>query len=199
MKSLYHQESSLQALNVSPTMYHLTTADPRAHVVVPDPLDEQPLYYGSLVNNPGLYHSANQRYSGSGPILLGSSPVASHAASTPSPCVGARTAVSKLDEGPQVGDSYEACFVSRHQSFVQTALPLGKSPPSRYIQGPVQGKAGGRVESLTMRTHEEGAPERVTVKQENLRYAYLEDGECSYCIMSFFTKLRFILTFCVYK
>ncbi|KAL3058281.1 hypothetical protein OYC64_010455 [Pagothenia borchgrevinki] len=178
MKSLYHQleqESSLQALNVSPTMYHLTTADPRAHVVVPDPLDEQPLYYGSLVNNPGLYHSANQRYSGSGPILLGSSPVASHAASTPSPCVGARTAVGKLDEGPQVGDSYEACFVSRHQSFVQTALPLGKSPPSRYIQGPVQGKAGGRVESLTMRNHEEGAPERVTVKQENLRYAYLED------------------------
>ncbi|KAK5872136.1 hypothetical protein PBY51_012863 [Eleginops maclovinus] len=182
MKSLYHQlehESSLQALNVSPTMYHLTAADPRAHVVIPDPLDEQPLYYqsraGSFINNPGLYHPANQRYSGSGTTLLGSSPVASHAASNPSPCVGARTAVGKLGEGPQVGDSYEACFVSRHQNFVQTVLPLGKSPPSRYIQGPVQGKAGGRVESLTMRNHEEGAPERVTVKQENLRYAYLED------------------------
>lgn len=189
MKSLYHhleQDSNLQALNVSPTMYHLTTVDPRAHVLIPDPLDDQPVYYQSrantLINNPVLYHAPNQRYSNCGPALRGGSPMASHAASIPSQCVSARTPVGKLGEGPQVGDSFEACLVSRHQSFVQTALPLGKSPPSRYIQGQAQGKAGSRVEPQTQIVsgggiHEEQAPERVTVKQENLHYAYLQDGE----------------------
>ncbi|XP_029286549.1 nuclear factor of activated T-cells, cytoplasmic 2 [Cottoperca gobio] len=185
MKSLYHhleQESNLQALNVSPTMLHLTTVDPRAHVLIPDPLDDQPVYYqsraGTQINNPGMYHPANQRYSSCGTALHGGSPMASHAASTPSHCVSARTPVGKQDEGPQVGDSFEACLVSRHQSFVQTALPLGKSPPSRYFQGQAQGKAGGRVEPQIFSgrgNHEERAPERVTVKQENIRYAYLED------------------------
>ncbi|XP_049894214.1 nuclear factor of activated T-cells, cytoplasmic 2-like [Epinephelus moara] len=179
MKSLYHhleQESNLQALNVSPTMYHLTTVDPRAHMLIPDPLDDQPVYYqsraGTMINNPVLYHAANPCYTN----LLGGS----HAASTPSQCVSARTPVGKLGESPQVGDSYEACLVSRHQGFVQTALPLGKSPPSRYIQGQAQGKVVGRVEPMTQigsgrGNHEERAPERVMVKQENLRYAYLED------------------------
>ncbi|XP_070758883.1 nuclear factor of activated T-cells, cytoplasmic 2 [Enoplosus armatus] len=188
MKSLYHhleQDSNLQALNVSPTLYHLTTVDPRAHVLTPDPLDDQPIYYqsraGTLINSPMLYHTANQHYSNCGTALLGGSPMASHPASTPSQCVSARTPVAKLGEGPQVGDSFEACVMSRH---VQTALPLGKSPPSRYIQGQAQGKSGSRVEPggqpLThigsgRGNHEERAPERVTVKQENLRYAYLED------------------------
>ncbi|XP_074497353.1 nuclear factor of activated T-cells, cytoplasmic 2 [Sebastes fasciatus] len=187
MKSLYHhleQEGNLQALNVSPSMYHLTTVDPRSHVLIPDPLDDQPVYYqaraSTLINNPMLYHAANQRYSNCGTALLGGSPMTSHPISTPSQCVSARTPVGKLGEGPQGGDSYKACLVSRHQDFVQTALPLGKSPPSRYIQGEAQGKAGSRVEPLTQISsgrgnHEERAPERVTVKQENLRYAYLED------------------------
>ncbi|XP_042360980.1 nuclear factor of activated T-cells, cytoplasmic 2-like [Plectropomus leopardus] len=187
MKSLYHhleQESNLQALNVSPSMYHLNTVDPRAHVLLPDSLDDQPVYYqsraGTLINNPVLYHTANQRYSNCGATLLGGSLIASHAASTPGQCVSARTPVGKLGEGPQIADSFEACLGSRHQSFVQTALPLGKSPPSRYIQGQVQGKARGRVEPVTQIScgrgnHEERAPERVTVKQENLRYACLED------------------------
>lgn len=194
MKSLYHhleQESNLQALSVSPTMYHLTTVDPRAHVLIPDPLDDQPVYYqsraGTLINNPVLYHTADQRYSNCGATLLGGSQMASHPASTPSQCVSARTPVGKVGECPQVGDSFEACLMSRHQSFVQTALPLGKSPPSRFIQGDVQGKAVSRVEPLTQISsgrgnHEEQATEKVTVKQENLRYAYLEDGEyfCSF-------------------
>ncbi|XP_031157885.1 nuclear factor of activated T-cells, cytoplasmic 2 isoform X1 [Sander lucioperca] len=187
MKSLYHhleQESNLQALSVSPTMYHLTTVDPRAHVLIPDPLDDQPVYYqsraGTLINNPVLYHTADQRYSNCGATLLGGSQMASHPASTPSQCVSARTPVGKVGECPQVGDSFEACLMSRHQSFVQTALPLGKSPPSRFIQGDVQGKAVSRVEPLTQISsgrgnHEEQATEKVTVKQENLRYAYLED------------------------
>ncbi|XP_059186305.1 nuclear factor of activated T-cells, cytoplasmic 2-like [Centropristis striata] len=187
MKSLYHhleQESNLQALNVSPAMYHLTTVDPRAHVLIPDTLDDQPVYYQSraspLINNPLLYHTANQHYSNCGPALLGGSPMAPHPASAPIQCVSARTPAAKLGEGPQVGDAYEACLPSRHQGFVQTALPLGKSPTSRYIQGQAQGTVGNRVEPLTQigsarGNHEEQAPERVSVKQESLRYAYLED------------------------
>ncbi|KAI3369860.1 hypothetical protein L3Q82_024672 [Scortum barcoo] len=183
MKSLYHhleQDSNLQALNVSPALYHLTTVDPRAtRVLPPDPLNNQPVYYHSRAN-PMLYHTANQHYSNCGTALLSGSQMVSHHASVP------RAVVGRLGEGPQVGDSFEACLMSRQQSFVQTALPLGKSPPSRYIQGQAQVRAGGRAEpgGLTLTqigsgrgNHEERAPERVTVKQENLRYAYLEDGE----------------------
>lgn len=190
MKSLYHpleQDKHLQALNVSSTLY-LTTVDPRAHVLTPDPLDDQRVYYqprtGTLINNPVLYHAANQRYTNCSTTLLGASPVASHPASTPSQC--ARNPVAMLGEDPQGGGSLEACFMSRNQGFVQTALPLGKSPPSRYIQGQAPGRAGSHMEPegqhLTQMgsargNHEERAPERVTVKQENLSYAYLEDGE----------------------
>lgn len=191
IKSLYHhleQESNLQALNISPALYHLTTADPRVHVLTPDPLDDQPVYYqsraGALINSPMLYHTANQHYSNCGTAHYGGSPMVSHPASTPSQCVSAGVPLAKLVEGP-----HEPCLMLRHESFVQTALPLGKSPPSRYIHGTAQGKAGSRVEPDGQRltqisagrgNHEERAPESVTVKQESLRYAYLEDGEY-YC------------------
>lgn len=184
MKSLYHhleQDNNPQALNVSSTLYHLTTVDPRACMLTPDPLDDQSVYYQSrantLINSPMLYHTANQRYSSCGTTILGGSPMASHPASTP--IVSARTPVGKVSEGPQVGDSFEACLMSRHQNFMQTTLPLGKSPPSRYIQGQPQVKTGCRAEP-GRGNHEDRAPERVTVKQENLSYAYLEDGEYYY-------------------
>lgn len=193
MKSLYHhleQDSNLQAVNVSPQLYHLANVDHRAHVSTPDRLDDQPVYYQSraptLINSPMLYHTANQRYSNCSTAFLSSCSMASHPAnaSTSSPCVSARTPVGKLDEGPQIGDSFEACLVTRHQGFVQAALPLGKSPPSRYIQGQAQGKSGCQVEpgsqhltQIGRGNHDGQAPERVTVKQENLSYTYLEDGE----------------------
>ncbi|KAK2915315.1 nuclear factor of activated T-cells, cytoplasmic 2-like [Channa argus] len=181
LKSLYHhleQDNNFEALNVSPALYHLTTVDPRACMLTPDRLDDQPLYYQSrasnLINSPIMYHTADQHYSNRGSALLGGSPLASHPISTPSQCVSARTPVGKVSEGPQVVDSFEACLASRHQSFVQTSLPLGKSPPSRYIQSQAQAKAGCRVEPCRG-NHEEPTTERVTVKQENLSYAYLED------------------------
>ncbi|KAK2861825.1 hypothetical protein Q5P01_001358 [Channa striata] len=168
LKSVYHQEqdNNLQTLNVSPTLYHLATVDPRACMLTSD--HDQPLYYQTrtasndprqLINSPMMYHT---------------SPLASHPVSTPSQCVSARTPVGKVSEGPQVADSFEACLVSRHQSFVQTPLPLGRSPPSGYIQVQAQAKAGSRVEPCRG-NHEEQTTERVTVKQENLSYAYLED------------------------
>ncbi|XP_044206090.1 nuclear factor of activated T-cells, cytoplasmic 2-like [Thunnus albacares] len=191
MKSLYHhleQDSNLQALNVSPTLYHLANVDQRAHVSTPDPLDDQPVYYqpraSTLTNSPMVYHTANQRYSNCSTTFLCGSPMASHPtnASTSSPRVGARAPVGKLDDGLQIGDSFEACLVTRHQGFVQAALPLGKSPPSRYIQGQAQGKGGCRVETgsqhltqIGRSNHDDRAPEKVTVKQENLSYTYLED------------------------
>lgn len=183
MKSLYHHlehDNNLQAYNVSPSLYHLTTVDPRDCMLTSGQLDGQPVYCqskdGTLINSPVLYHNANQPYSNTATTLLGWSPKCSHQVSNPSQCISARNPVGKLGEGPQVGDSFEARLVSRPQSFVQTSLPLGKSPPSRYIQDQAQVKAGCRVEP-SRGNHEQRTPERVTVKQENLSYAYLEDGE----------------------
>ncbi|AWP02483.1 putative nuclear factor of activated T-cells cytoplasmic 2-like [Scophthalmus maximus] len=177
VKSRYHhqeQDNNLEAVNVSPTMYHLATVGPRVHVLTPDPLDDQSAYYqsrsGSLLNSAMLYHTANQHYSSCGATPLGSSPMASHSASTPSQCVGTRSPAGKPIEGPQVGDTFEACLTSRQQ----TTLPLGKSPPSRYIHAQAQAKAGCRADAGGG-NHEDWPPERVTVKQENLSYAYLED------------------------
>nr|XP_040059650.1 nuclear factor of activated T-cells, cytoplasmic 2-like isoform X2 [Gasterosteus aculeatus aculeatus] len=180
MKSLCHhleQESNLHSLNVCPTMYHLASVDPRSHVLIPDPLDDQPVYYQSsastLINNPALYHTANQRYSNWGTSPHGS-PMASYPTPTPSPCVSVRTPVGKLGAGPQVGDSPKACVASRYQNY------MGKSPSSRYPQGQAQVKSGSRAEPLNQTgsgigNYEERAPERVPVKRENLRCAYLED------------------------
>lgn len=173
MKSLYHhleQDNSLQAFSVSPSLHHLSTVDPRACLLTTDPLDEQSVYYPPKAASV-LYHTESQRYSGSGAALLGGSPKVFHPASSPNQCGSARTPVGKLSEGPQVSDSFEACLGSRHQSFAQTSLPLGRSPPSRYIHGQGQVKVGCRGEP-GRGNHEE----RVTVKQENLSYAYLEDG-----------------------
>ncbi|CAJ1050295.1 nuclear factor of activated T-cells%2C cytoplasmic 2 [Xyrichtys novacula] len=183
MKSLYHPleyETNQQALSVSPSLYHLTTVDPRAHMLIPDPLDDHPVYYQSrtstLINSPMVYQTANQCYSNC------ASSMASHSAPIPSQCGGARAPMGKLGEYPLVGDTYEASLVSRHQSLVQPVLPLGKSPPTRYAPGQAHMKAVSRVEAggLTLTqisssrvNHEEQAPERITIKQE----INLEDGE----------------------
>ncbi|XP_060899330.1 nuclear factor of activated T-cells, cytoplasmic 2 [Labrus mixtus] len=174
MKSHYHpleQERNLQALNVSPTLYHLTTVDPRAHVLIPDPLDNQPVYYQSrastLLNIPMVYQTANQQHINCGFQMD------SHSAPE-----------EKLEENPLVVESLEACLVSRHESTVQKVLSLGKSPPSRFVQGQSQVRAGIQVEpdgqtltqiSSNRGNHDDQAPERVTIKQEINRYAYLED------------------------
>ncbi|XP_026163296.1 nuclear factor of activated T-cells, cytoplasmic 2 [Mastacembelus armatus] len=174
----YSYSESLQALNAPPTLYHLTTVDPRACMLTPEPLDNQPVYYQSrnstLINSPLLYHTVNQHYSNCGTALLSGSPKASHSAPSPSQCISVRNPVSKLNDSPQVGEQFEASLVSTHKSFMQTVLPLGKSSPSRYIQSQAQGKAGCRIEP-GRENNEERVPERVTVKQENLNYAYLED------------------------
>ncbi|MEQ2213439.1 hypothetical protein XENOCAPTIV_015060, partial [Xenoophorus captivus] len=149
---------------------------PRSHTLPPDSLDE-PAYYqsrtGNLLNNPVMYHTANQLYSNCSANML------SYPVSAPSPCVSVRTPMAKLAEGPQVGDSFEACLVSRHQGFVP---PLGKSPPSRYVQV----KTGSQIQPFgqpltqigsAKENHDDKAPEKITIKQENLSYAYLEDGE----------------------
>ena len=181
MKPFYHhleQDVNPQALNVSSTMYHLTTVDPHAQILTPDSLEE-PAYYqsraGTLINSPMMYHAPNQHYSSCSPTLL------SHLASTPGPCVNARSPAARQANGPQAADSFEACLVSRHQGFAQTSLPLGKSPPSRYIKGKAGScmEPGGQPPSQIRSArgnHDEKPAERIMVKQENINYAYLEDG-----------------------
>ncbi|XP_038149093.1 nuclear factor of activated T-cells, cytoplasmic 2-like [Cyprinodon tularosa] len=178
MKSYYHhleQDSHPPTLNVSSTLYHLSTVDPRGHMLPPDSLDESAYYQSRAGNqvhhNSVMYHTANQFYSNCSTSLM------PHPVPAPSQCVSVRSPMPKLSDGPQVGDSFEACLVSRHQGFV---TPLGKSPPSRYVQV----KAGTPIppvgQSLTRIGSAKGnydnkASEKTTIKQENLSYAYLED------------------------
>uniref|UniRef100_A0A3Q2T919 Nuclear factor of activated T-cells, cytoplasmic 2-like n=1 Tax=Fundulus heteroclitus TaxID=8078 RepID=A0A3Q2T919_FUNHE len=177
MKSFYHhleQDIHPPTLNVSSTLYHLGTVDPRGHMPPTDSLDEAAYYQpraGNQISNPVMYHAANQPYGNCGAGLL------PHHASAPSQCLSARTPMAKLSEGPQVGDSFEACLVSRHQGFMP---PLGKSPPSRYVQmmsgSQVQpvGQSLAQIGSAKG-NHDGKAPEKITIKQENVTYPSLED------------------------
>lgn len=182
MKSLYHhleQESHFQDLNISPALCHRTTVEPRVQV-----LDD---YYqsraGTLINSPMLYPAANQHYNKCCTSLFGGSSIASHPASTPSQGVITAGQMVKVVEGPQ-----DPCLMSRHENFVQNMLPLGKSPPSRYIYAQAQRKPSSQVaqggqqvshNSSCSGNQEDRTLEKVTVKQESLHYAYLEDGEYS--------------------
>ncbi|XP_029948536.1 nuclear factor of activated T-cells, cytoplasmic 2-like [Salarias fasciatus] len=187
IKSLYehHSQDNFEALNVSP--YHLTAVDPRAHAISSASLDEQLVYYqsraGTLINSPVLYHSPNQRYNNCSTSHLDGPPIGSHT-STFGQCVSAKMPLAEPGKGPEVEDSFDTYLVSRHLGYVQTVHPLGKSPPSRCIQGQSQGKTEGQAEqsgrplnqiSSARGLHEKHPPERITVKQENLSYAYLED------------------------
>ncbi|XP_068598927.1 nuclear factor of activated T-cells, cytoplasmic 2-like [Brachionichthys hirsutus] len=180
-------DGNCQALNISPTLYHLNTVDPRACLVTPDPLNDHPVCYrsttGTLTNSSMFCYSGNQHYSNRGATLFCSSPMATHLVSTPSQCDSARAPVAKLVEGPDVGGSFEDCMMSKLQSLEQKALLLRKSPPIRSIPGQAQGKAGIQVEQASQcpsqieassRNHD-GAPAKVTVKEESLHYSYLED------------------------
>lgn len=187
MKPVYqhHSPDNFDTLNAS--SYHLTTMDPRAHAIGSDPLDEELVYYqsraGALINSPVLYHSPNQRYNNCSTSLLGGSPIGSHA-STLGQCMSAMMPLAKLSKSPEIEDSFDTYLVSRHLGYMQTVLPLGKSPPSRCIQGQPQGKTESQAEQSGRPLnqsgsdrgfHEKHSPERITVKQENLSYAYLED------------------------
>lgn len=175
MNSFYRhleRDSDPHALSVSPTLYHLGSADPRAHGITPPSLDDQAVYYqsraSSLINSPALFHSPNQRHGNSGASLLSGALMVSHLSSASASTV----------------DSFEAGLVPRQQGYVQATLPLGKSPPSRYNQGQTPGKPGCRadpgVQPLTQKVSAVSGrvdliPERVTIKQENLHHTYLED------------------------
>ena len=67
---------------------------------------------------------------------------------------------------------------------MQTAGPLGKSPPSRYIvqdqgTGSLLTRVGIGSQQVTQKADRHGDlnPDKVTIKQENLNHAYLEDGK----------------------
>lgn len=175
MKSFYHHLEQDINHPTSSTLCHLDPrVDPRGHMLPPDSFDE-PVYYqpraDSLMSNQVMYHTANQYYSNC------STNLPSHPVSAPSQGVSARSPMAKLGEAPQVADSFEACLVSRCHGFV---TPLGKSPPSRYVQV----KAGSQIQPVgqplpqigsAKGNHDDKAPEKITIKQENLSYAYLED------------------------
>lgn len=181
MKSLYQhldQDSICRALNVSPTLYQQTNVDPRVHVFTPDALNDQPVYYqskgGALIGGPMLY-------SNSGSTLFSGSPITLHPSSNFSQCIGTTVPMARLVEAPQ-----DPCLVSRYEGFIQKGTPLGMSSPMRYIHDQAQGRSGSELDLSSQRmiqtshygeNQEERTSEKVTIKQESLRYAYLEDGK----------------------
>lgn len=178
MKSLYQHldlDSNCGAFNISPALYHRTTVDPR--VLTPDVLDDQQIYYqsrgGTLISSTMLFHSANQHYSNSSTTLFRGSPITLHPSSTFSQCVGTTVPMDKL-----VDDLQDPCLVSRFES--------GKSPPMRYIHDEAEGSPGRELDLGSQHStqnshygenHEESISEKITIKQESLHYAYLEDGK----------------------
>ena len=174
MKSLYpklEQDVNPQAFNISPTLYHLTSVDPRVN------MDKQPICYQStLVSSPIVYHTANQHYSNCGTNLFGSSQMATNPTSASSQCASAGVPMTKLIESP-----HNPCSIQEHENSVQ------KSPPSRYIHDHPRGNrvvpSGQCLTQISScrGNQEERTPDKVKVKQESLRHAYLEDGEY-YCL-----------------
>lgn len=181
MKSLYQhldQDSNCRALNVSPTLYQRTTVEPRVHVCTPDMLDNQPLCYPSTG---GALIGGSMLYSNSGSTLFSGSPITLHASSNFSQCIGTTVPMARLVEGPQ--DPY---LVSKFDGFIQKGTQLGKSPPMRYIHDQSQGRSESELDLSAQRVSqtshygenkEERNSEKAPVKQESLRYAYLEDGK----------------------
>lgn len=181
MKSLYQhrdQDSNCRALNVSQTLYQRATVDPRVHVFTPDMFDDQPVYYqskgGTLIGGPMLY-------SNSGSTLFGGSPITLHPSSNFSECVGTTVPMARLVEDP-----HDPSLVSKYEGFMQKGTSLGKSPPMRYIHDQGHVRAGSELDlsaqCVSQASHygenqEEITSEKVMVKQESLRYAYLEDGK----------------------
>lgn len=189
MKSLYQhldQDSSCRVSNISPAPYQRTTVDPRVQVFTPDVLDDQSLYYlprgGALMDSTMMYHAATQHYSNSGTTLFSCSPIALHPSSNVNQCVGTTVPMTKLVEAP-----HDPCSASRYEGLIQKGTSLGKSPPMRYIHhDEAQERSGCDLEPsgqrVTQNRHygesqDEKPLEKVTIKQESLRYAYLEDGE----------------------
>lgn len=187
MKSLYQHldpDSSCQVSNILTASYQRSTVDPRVQVFTPEVLDDQTVYYqsrgGSLVGSTMLYHAANQHYSNSGTTLFGCSPIALHPSSNFSQSVGTTVPMAKMVEAP-----HDPCSESRYEGFIQKGTSLGKSPPMRYIHhDQAKGRSGCDLDPsgqrMTQNSHygeDERPSEKVTIKQESLRYAYLEDGE----------------------
>lgn len=149
------QDGNLKAFNIPPSLYHLTAVEHRAHMLTPDPLDNQ-VYYesraGTVINNPVFYSSC-------GTILVGGPQDASQSAASLSHYAPTGVPVAK-----QLDSNHEPLML-KQEGFVQKASPLGKSPPTGHVHD--QADADGRGDQ------DQQPPE----KQKGLRQAYLEDGE----------------------
>ncbi|XP_061544521.1 nuclear factor of activated T-cells, cytoplasmic 2 [Phycodurus eques] len=169
------------------SLFHRLEKESNLHpfdVLASDPLDYQPVFYqsraGNLINNPDLYHPTNQFYCHSyaatvhGAILKASNPANIHASFHLPHGSDVKTATEKLSQGPQVIQTFQAYSSTRHQSSVQNAPSLEKSPPSIFVQGDTRGKSLTQTGSNGA-DQEARTQERVTIKQEDLSCVNLED------------------------
>lgn len=149
------QDGNLKAFNIPPSLYHLTTVEPRAHMLTPDPLDNQ-VYYesraGPMINSP-MFHSS------CGAALVGRPQEASQSAASLGHYVPTGVSVAKQLDGPQ-----EPLMLKR-EGFVQKASQLGRAAPVAYVHDQADAEGRGNQE------------QQPTEKQKGLRQAYLEDGE----------------------
>ncbi|KAM4613731.1 nuclear factor of activated T-cells, cytoplasmic 2 [Polymixia lowei] len=204
-KALNVSSTPYRVVNQDPEAHRLTPQ------FVEDQSVYYPSRASALNSSPVLYHTANQHHSNSGAAVLRSSPAQKHnaglkqchysslvshlsATSNSNYCVSTGVPVVEHERAGEVyksvatlsqsDGSYEACLVPRYQSYVQTVVPLGKSPPSRYFPGQAPEKQATRADpgaqpptqkSLVTGSLCDKVPEKITVKQENLNHAYLED------------------------
>ncbi|XP_019712435.1 nuclear factor of activated T-cells, cytoplasmic 2 [Hippocampus comes] len=164
-KSPFHRlekESSLQSFGV----------------LASDPWDYQPIFYqsrrGDLINKPDLYHAQNYATTLHDSIVKASTPSPVHTSLHLPQGSSVKTETAKLNQGPQVTQTFQAYSSTRHQRSVQVVPSVWKSAPSRFVQSDIC------VKSLTQTgpnaaNQEARTQERIPVKQEELSCAYLED------------------------
>lgn len=147
------QDGNLKAFNIAPSLYHLTTIEPRAHMLTPDLLDNQ-VYYesraGTMIDSPVFYSSC-------GTTLVSGAQDASQSAASLGHYVPAGVPAAKQLDGP-----HEPLMLQR-EGFVQKGLLLGKSPPAGQVHD--RADAGHRGDQ------NQQSPEI----PKDLRKAYLED------------------------
>lgn len=144
------QDVNHKAFNIPPSLYHLNPLEPRAHLLTPDPLDNQVYYQpraGTLINSPVFYSSC-------GPTLVGGPLDASQSAAALGHYVPAGVPVAKQLDAP-----HEPLMLKR-EGFVQNASPS---------TGPVSDQDDAERKG----DQDQHPPE----KQKGLRQVYLEDGE----------------------
>lgn len=149
-------------------------------VLASDPWDYQPIFYqsrrGDLINKPDLYHAQNYATTVHDSIVKASIPSSVHDSLHLPQGSSVKTVTAKLNQGPQVTQTFQAYSSTRYQHSVQVVPSVRKSAPFRFVQSDSCVKSLSQTGSNAA-NQEARTQERIPVKEEELSCAYLEDGK----------------------